>query len=139
KCLEGPREYVLDEITEWAQQTSRGVICWVYGPAGSGKSTIARSIADRFLKRAATFAFSRNSKELMTNKNFFPTIAYHLATLFPFVQEGIETTLTNDQLILSKGLSSQLDMLILQPLRAPSLRHRNVTVLIIVDGLDECN
>ncbi|THU75712.1 hypothetical protein K435DRAFT_610010, partial [Dendrothele bispora CBS 962.96] len=76
KCLPDTREDVLVKIMEWVQDTSREPICWVHGPAGSSKSTITRSFADRFLDRAATFFFSRNSTELATNKNFFPIISY---------------------------------------------------------------
>ncbi|THU75293.1 hypothetical protein K435DRAFT_618659, partial [Dendrothele bispora CBS 962.96] len=46
KCLPDTREDILGKIAEWAQDTSGEVICWVHGPAGPGKSAIARSIAD---------------------------------------------------------------------------------------------
>ena len=83
------------------------------------------------------FFFSRNSAELATYKNFFPTISHRIATLFPSVGERIQTTLSRDQSILSQDLSTQLDRLVLQPLHAQSPPIKNI--LIIVDGLDECN
>ncbi|THV07117.1 hypothetical protein K435DRAFT_742754, partial [Dendrothele bispora CBS 962.96] len=140
KCLEGTREDVLDKITEWVQDPSGEVICWVHGPAGSGKSTIARSIASRFSKRAATFAFSRNPPKIMTNKNFFPTIASQLPVLVPSVGQRMQTALDSDPHILSRDLSTQLDRLILRPLcEQSSFNRKRTIILVVVDGLDECN
>ncbi|THU86782.1 hypothetical protein K435DRAFT_359429 [Dendrothele bispora CBS 962.96] len=135
RCLPGTQEDVLHEITKWAQDTSGESICWVHSLAGGGKSTVAQSIADRFSDRAATYFFSR--KTTITAKNFFPTIAYRLATLFPFVGQRIQTILSRDPLIFSRCLSDQLNELILQPLRARDPTAEDI--LIIVDGLDECS
>ncbi|KIJ90176.1 hypothetical protein K443DRAFT_15452 [Laccaria amethystina LaAM-08-1] len=49
-CTPGTRVRILDDIITWANNTSPGSpdIYWLFGQAGSGKSTIAYSVARRF-------------------------------------------------------------------------------------------
>jgi polynucleotide 5'-kinase involved in rRNA processing len=47
-CLSGTREAVLGKITESVSDAEGYHICWIYGEEGSGKSTIAQSIANQF-------------------------------------------------------------------------------------------
>ena len=44
-CTRGTRKRLLKEIVAWAEETSSGTLYWLFGPAGSGKSTIAYTIA----------------------------------------------------------------------------------------------
>ena len=49
-CTPGTRVRILDDIITWAKNTSPGSpnVYWLFGQAGSGKSTIAYSVARRF-------------------------------------------------------------------------------------------
>ena len=49
-CTAGTRVRILDDITMWAKDNSPDSpnIYWLFGSAGSGKSTIAYTIARRF-------------------------------------------------------------------------------------------
>ncbi len=42
-CLEGTREDILDGLQKWGQDQSAPPVYWLVGPAGAGKSTIART------------------------------------------------------------------------------------------------
>ena len=63
-CHEGTREKVLNGIIAWAEEENGLPACWLRGPAGAGKSTIAQTIAQRYDKRhrlAFSFFFSRRN------------------------------------------------------------------------------
>jgi Holliday junction resolvasome RuvABC ATP-dependent DNA helicase subunit len=66
-CQEGTRENVLGEISAWSRATTYPV-CWLEGPAGSGKSTIAHTIAkqcDGDHRLAFSFFFSRGKQAIL--------------------------------------------------------------------------
>ena len=52
-CLENTRVSVRDEILEWAHAKSDDNMFWVWGAAGSGKSTVAQTIADHLRKNGS--------------------------------------------------------------------------------------
>ncbi|KAF8225376.1 hypothetical protein L208DRAFT_1227856, partial [Tricholoma matsutake] len=61
-CQPETRTRVLEEIRSWADSTTTTPICWLSGPAGTGKTTVAHTIAEEYNKRgrlAATFFFWR--------------------------------------------------------------------------------
>jgi adenylylsulfate kinase-like enzyme len=45
-CMEGTRRQLLDDIVSWAEAPTAPVVFWLNGMAGTGKSTIARSICE---------------------------------------------------------------------------------------------
>ncbi|KAG6843977.1 hypothetical protein H0H87_011139, partial [Tephrocybe sp. NHM501043] len=87
-CTDGTRVHILERISEWAQDSSplSPQVFWLTGQAGSGKSTIAYSIARDFDKGGkrlnllqATFFCSRQFKDTKSRNYIIPTIAYQLA------------------------------------------------------------
>ncbi|KAF9642863.1 hypothetical protein BDM02DRAFT_3063174, partial [Thelephora ganbajun] len=46
-CLKGTRGAVLDSIELWARNFHEPYVYWLNGLAGTGKSTIAQTIAER--------------------------------------------------------------------------------------------
>jgi len=86
----------LEEIELWTRDFTRPPIYWLNGLAGTGKSTIAQTIAEREFadgQLGATFC-SRNFEDRSTLQLIFPTIAVQLArkytkfrsTFVPLVQ-----------------------------------------------------
>jgi len=47
-CQKGTCIVILEEIIRWAYDCSSVNVGWLRGPAGSGKSTVAQTIADHF-------------------------------------------------------------------------------------------
>jgi hypothetical protein len=45
-CLPGTRRQLLDDIVSWVHDPNGGQLYWLSGGAGTGKSTVANSIAD---------------------------------------------------------------------------------------------
>src|SRR5258708_1642287 len=143
RCFEGTRTAVLKNIRDWLDRPISGSpiepIYWINGIAGIGKSTIARTVAEdegRQKCLGASFFFSRQEKDLSDAKLFIPTIAHQLAQSYPEVRLGIIQVIQEDPDIVNKSSATQLEQLILNPLR-------NITspkpVLLVVDALDECD
>lgn len=83
-CLEGTRVEIIEKICMWASGIESGEknVLLLTGFAGSGKSTIAHSVAERFrpLKRLASmFCFDRAMPADRHPGNIFRTIARDLA------------------------------------------------------------
>ncbi|KAF9505219.1 hypothetical protein BS47DRAFT_1374330 [Hydnum rufescens UP504] len=114
-------------------------VYWLNGLAGIGKSTIAKTVAERAQEKGmlgATFFFSRSDKPLRDPGLVLPTLAFQLAQSDSMLMEAIVDALKQDPGIGQRGLLSQLQGLILTPLLSIS-PHRRPTLLIL-DALDEC-
>lgn len=108
--------------------------------AGTGKSTIARTLAAR-LKESNTlggnFFFSRSSGEANNAVKFVGTLAYHFAKALPMLKESICEAFSLHEDVTRQGLREQWRELIVRPLSKVRLSNRP-TVNIVVDALDEC-
>jgi len=137
-CQDETRQAVLTQITTWFQKDDSHPVCWLNGPAGSGKSAIARTIADFYDRRnelASSFFFSRRNFDCSDATKFFVTLAYQLAIALPSMRGPMEDALAKDPLIIHEHFEDQFRKLIVGPVQ---LIERPVTRLIVIDGLDEC-
>ncbi|KAF2403282.1 hypothetical protein EJ06DRAFT_472620, partial [Trichodelitschia bisporula] len=140
-CLLNTREDVLNHISNWAAIGKR--ILWLHGPAGMGKSTIARTAARRFLKQGrlgATFFFKRGAGDRSNASRFFTTIAFQLSAKLPTVKRLLAKAIKDDPSIIGKPKAEQFERLILEPLSAMnSLSLQALPLIIVIDALDECD
>jgi len=126
-------------------------ILWLYGPAGSGKTALAQSIAELCDAQgllAASFFFSKESPERNHVKRLASTIAYQIALSLPDTRPYIEGAIRRDLSIFDRALKTQVQRLITNPIRqsvatfqtdtASSSSH-STAVLVIIDALDECD
>jgi hypothetical protein len=137
-CLPDTREKVLERIQEWAMGDDKHPICWLRGPAGSGKSTVAHTVAERCHQRdelAATFFFSRGKGDRSDIGKLLPTLAFQLAQRMPSIRPLLLEALA-DESTLSQTLGDRFLNLIVKPLRA--IEESTHPMVIIIDGLDEC-
>ena len=140
-CLPGTRIAALDHVEQWInthEPTDR--ILLLTDLAGSGNSTLARTVAHRFaaLERlAASFGFDRNRTERTPDK-LFPTIARDMADLDPAIKRALSDAVgDNRALRCTSDIEEQFINLIVRPLE--SLAADIVGPLVIViDALDEC-
>lgn len=140
-CLDGTRVGVLNEIYAWASGKSEQCIFWLNGMAGTGKSTIARTIAYNYseLNRlGASFFFSRGGGDLGHAGKFFTTIAWQLANVFPTVRRHICEAVAENKDIARQTLRDQWNQLILEPLTKLRATLVQPSLLIVIDALDEC-
>jgi hypothetical protein len=140
ECLPGTRVELLRKIEEWTISPHGKCIFWLKGKAGTGKSTISRTVA-RSLKAknslGASFFFKRGEEDRGTAKWLFPTLAQQLLTRMPQLGPSIQKAIEDDPYISEKALGEQFDKLLLCPLQNVDL-SQNSTVLIVIDALDEC-
>jgi len=110
---------------------------WLCGPAGSGKSTIAYTIAQEWSHSGASFFFSRARLSLRESRLVFQTIAFQLRTNYPILMVPISRAL-EDPAILTANSETQLQKLILDPI-LQTQTHLPKHLVIVIDALDECD
>jgi NACHT domain len=141
RCHSGTRADLLRQIREWAEDPQGKCIFWLSGMAGTGKSTISRTVAQSFAEDGqlgASFFFKRGGGDRGNATKFFTTIATQLMLqvpgLIPYVRNEIEA----DPEISKKAMKEQFNKLIFQPLSEKTLLARVSKSVIVVDALDEC-
>ena len=85
-CLRGTRKDVLREIERWLTGEQEQHVFWLNGLAGTGKSTIAQTVAEEAFangKLGASFFCSRDFTERSNLQAIFPTLAFQLAYQYP--------------------------------------------------------
>jgi hypothetical protein len=142
-CLPNTRVDLLHEINKWAEDPDAKTVFWLNGMAGTGKSTISRTLARSSFDRGwlgASFLFKRGEGDRGGVSKFFTTIAAQLVRREPALAIHVKDAIDADPGIVDKAMREQFEKLILEPLRKTSLRTRKAGVLVIViDALDECD
>jgi hypothetical protein len=143
KCLRDTRVDILRLVTEWVDGASSKCIFWLNGMAGTGKSTIARTMASLFAvenRLGASFFFSKGSGDRGNAKHFFSTVAVQMARTLPLVQTYICEAISEQPGIAHQAMFEQWNKLILQPLRTVR-DHQPLSrpIVFVIDALDECN
>ncbi|KAF4897291.1 Vegetative incompatibility protein HET-E-1 [Colletotrichum fructicola] len=144
RCESGTRVRIQETIYSWADDDFGEPFFWLVGPAGTGKSTVARTITDSWAEQkrlAAGYFFKRGEKGRNDTSRFFATIAVQLADTIPYFQEHLRRSIDSlgtDE-IGERGLETQFDKLIMGPLMAlVSVNMSQPPMVIIIDALDEC-
>jgi len=114
----------------------------MWGPAGVGKSAIAKSCAEKTAEKdrlGASFFFSR-TQHVDDPKRFFTTIAHQLVQKVDDYRRILGLRIQHNQDLHTKGPDIQFHQAIIEPFL--ELARRNMGVqdkTVIIDGLDECN
>ena len=135
-CLKGTREAALDEIELWTKDFSKTPVFWLNGLAGTGKSTIAKTVAERTFadgRLGASFFCSRDFEDRSDLRFIFPTLAFQLAHKYPQVRSFIVPLLRSNPDIFYESLYGQMEQLIVRPLESG-----DISTVIVIDALDEC-
>jgi hypothetical protein len=138
-CMEDTRIQLLADIMSWAEAPDTSLVFWLNGLAGTGKSTIARTICDRLESRGllgASFFFSRQVADRRNAAGALRTIAYQLAKQHPALSKAIATTLQDSpELSFSEGVQKLITELLIKP---GTLLAADAGLVIVIDALDEC-
>ena len=143
-CLEGTRHEILDEITAWINNTEDNTsrVLWLHGEAGTGKSSIAHTIADRFKKLGrlgSCYCFDRKQNQMVAqrDKNIFTTIARDLADCDKQMRRELASAIHQDMSLKhTTDIQQQWKELIMKPAKAFSETMVG-PIVIVIDGLDE--
>ncbi|KAJ6023799.1 NACHT and WD40 domain protein [Penicillium herquei] len=139
-CLENTRVQTRSQITHWADSSESECIFWLNGGAGTGKSTIARTVAQSFEAKGqlgASFFFKRGEPDRGNARRLIPTITNELIKQNKNFASDVLGQIEEDPQIAAKDLREQFSRLLLQPLKRTTL-YESKTLVIVIDALDEC-
>ncbi|KAJ7861893.1 hypothetical protein B0H13DRAFT_1726283 [Mycena leptocephala] len=139
-CLEGTRKNMLDQIINRLTVSSEGCnILWLHGVAGSGKSTIAASIAQHFLKLKAlgVFIFFTRNQET-SPRAVLHSIAFQLALLNEDFKVKLCDNLSCNPGVVNADINTQFQKLLKDPVSAAQSCFSG-SIVVILDALDECD
>jgi len=135
-CLMGTREEELRRIEEWEADHTDKRVYWLNGHAGCGKSTIARTFAERSSKKerlGATFFCSRDFEDRKSIRLIFPTLAFNLAHRCTEFKTALIPIIKSNSNIGHTLPATQFQNLLVQHLKSTKLH-----CTIIIDALDKC-
>ncbi|KAH6869272.1 hypothetical protein B0T10DRAFT_467339 [Thelonectria olida] len=153
RCLQGTQRDALAEIQSWVEDSDGKLVVWLRGMAGTGKSCIARTVAEglnngtsfahegqlsRSTVLGATFFLSHDDPSRSDISTVVPTLSVTLAQRIPALRQYISNAVRDDMKISTKNLSQQISRLILEPLTSLSKSlPLPIRLIIVIDALNE--
>ncbi|PVF90854.1 hypothetical protein CPB86DRAFT_524490, partial [Serendipita vermifera] len=134
-CLPGTRIHVLSAINDWVNNPTSNQVLWLTDVAGSGKSTIARHLAEQWNQRGLLggfFFFNKNIVDATNTRLFCSTIAAQLAH-HPHHKSQLQSSIIDAMKELSPTphFKEKLRRLVIEP-------SKGLKLVLIIDALDEC-
>lgn len=127
----------------WADESYGKGIFWLSGLAGTGKSTIARTVAEAFDTQGrlgASFFFKKGEGDRGNAGRFFTTVVHQLVQRIPILQPEVQRALVDEPTITEKSLKNQFEKLILRPLeRLNQVALPSRRLIVVIDALDKCD
>ena len=139
-CLPGTRVKFLDAIADWVNNVdpSSAKALVLFGQAGTGKSSIAHEIANRFYRTerlTASYCFVRGKPSSREPHRFFTTIARNLSARYPAYKSSLCTVIKqNPDLLSAEDYTTLFMSLVVKPLKDLLFVS---PVFIVIDALDE--
>lgn len=157
-CLKETRVEVRAKLLQWIQGIELSnvqdkdiytgmyskEIVWLCGLAGSGKSTIANTVAAIVEKqgfRLAQFFFKRDDPSRSSADRVFPTLSYQLTFLFPEYRDAILELLRGSDggKVFGEAIGPQVEVLFTKVLPNLTVPDGSAPTVIVIDALDECS
>ncbi|KAF5378993.1 hypothetical protein D9757_009090 [Collybiopsis confluens] len=138
-CAEGTRVQLLNDVCEWVLKPN-SYIAWIHGLAGSGKSAVAVSLAEklRTMDSQVTLALTFHcvkGQETSNTLQLVPTICYHLAQCYPQFAKALIDVFEKDASLFAESIPIREQLShFMQPLYG---MHQTQYAIIVIDGLDE--
>jgi hypothetical protein len=134
-CTEGTRITLLKTIHDWADDGDAETIFWLSGMAGTGKSTVARTVAQDLERKGffvVSFFFRRNVQDRSSSAKFVTTIFRQLAA-YVDLQPHLVDAWNKNPGVVDKILDTQWRSLVQEPLE--TVKHCHVA--LVIDAVDE--
>ncbi|TDZ38453.1 Vegetative incompatibility protein HET-E-1 [Colletotrichum spinosum] len=142
-CHEETRKDLLRQINDWVDDPNGKCLFWLRGLAGTGKSTISRTVARNFAERnqlAASFFFNRTVEGRNNARLFATTIARDFIRRVPQLKDRILAVVKEDPELAGTILRTQFKKLVLEPLQHLTMKGPlTPSIVIVIDALDECD
>ncbi|CEJ82920.1 hypothetical protein VHEMI02960 [[Torrubiella] hemipterigena] len=143
RCLEGTRASIRKRLLSWSESTTGPNIFWLNGSAGTGKSTIARTIADSLDENgtlAAGYFFKRGDETRNKMVRVLPTLLHQVVRHIVGLKACVSASLGSEDgdALDAMSLDFQFEKLFDVPLRTlEPLYMDHKPQVIIIDALDE--
>ncbi|PAV14881.1 nucleotide-binding-oligomerization-domain like receptor [Pyrrhoderma noxium] len=142
KCLKGTCIDLLQQIRTWAQSSDLPNIFVLTGGAGTGKSTISRTIAEEFevSESLGCYIFFERGKmdSASITNTVIKTIAYHLTCNSSDIAESLLEATKDLHELRFPSTETLFQKLLYKPLHSISISHISNPILVVLDALDEC-
>ncbi|CAG8737795.1 16860_t:CDS:2, partial [Acaulospora colombiana] len=133
----GTRIAILELIRSWSNRIEETrQIFWLSDIAGTGKSTIAATLAEQWIdtgQLAGRFFFSPNSSATSSTKEFCILLAKDMMDQIPALRETIDS-IVKDPSTMRLRIQQQFRRLITDPLKSYSQ-----AAIFVFDALDNCD
>jgi hypothetical protein len=151
-CMPDTRADVIETLVSFALSEDTSLRLFLLsGVAGSGKSSVATSVANSLHQRSrlsGSFFFKRDIEKLRVPANLVHTVAYSIARQYKPYMDVLIDILNSNPTIEDAALSIQFETLLKKPLH--DISHISSTtsghassklpsVTFIIDALDECD
>lgn len=142
ECLPETRTELLMDIKTWATGPDRQAVFWLQGMAGTGKSTVSRTVA-RWLDAegllGGSFFFRKGGIDRADARRLFTTLTKQMMERLPHLQQPVKRAIRDSRDIGSCLIQEQFNELLWKPLMGLNLGLEAPLILvIIIDALDEC-
>jgi len=142
ECLQGTRAETIQFIIDWATgPVGSQKVLWLHGLAGTGKSTLATTIANHFRKMGrlgAFLFFDRDVAERSDPWTVIRTLAHQMGSFHPIVGTAISDAIIQSPSICLSPLHDQFEQLLVEPLLSKAVITANIPIILVLDALDEC-
>ena len=149
ECYDQTRKTIRARLIEWADSTRSSNMIWLNGHAGTGKSTIARTLAKHFYSKdrlAASYFFKRGDKARSDTRRMISTISMQMMTSIEGFKSQFQKSTSVAEMISIEQMDSaiQFQTLVKGPLQALENKNRdtitdNINAVLLFDALDECS
>jgi hypothetical protein len=143
-CLKDTRVGLLAEIAEWMADPSTKPVYWLTGVAGTGKTTIAQSVAimaDAKERQClfGSFFFSRTGAvDRRSAAAVIPTLVYQFALKYGPFCSRLGDVIDSELDVYRKKTAVQAKTLLSDPLMGIPCPFPH-PLLVVIDALDECD
>ncbi|KAF8752581.1 WD domain, G-beta repeat [Rhizoctonia solani] len=140
-CTQDTRSETLAEIEKWYEDPAGPAIFWLNGMAGTGKTTIAYTIANKLEAQGrleASFFCTIASEECKAANGIIPTIAYQLSYQSTPFKAKLGEAIEQHPNAPTSLISNQLDWLLVDTLSAAA-QNMPKSLVVVIDALDECS
>ena len=139
RCLPGTRQSYIDQIWEWVRNQEGPALCWLSGIAGAGKTCISHEFAADLhakLRPYSCFFFRQDNKEAA--KSVIRLLAYGLSFvtgLRELITQALQR-LNDTRKVLT--MTEEFTTFIVNPLQEFASIRPLMTVVLVIDGVDDC-